>query len=111
MTHHPNRRLPSVHDVLDSAPLRELQTRHGHAVVVAAVRAVLAELRNGRSVELLNGETTAEIIGRSVVQRLQQELRPKLRPVINATGIVLHTNLGRAPLAEAAARAAYEAGR
>src|SRR5206468_4025525 len=39
------------------------------------------------------------------------ELRPKLRPVINATGIVLHTNLGRAPIAEEAAQAAYEAAR
>jgi L-seryl-tRNA(Ser) seleniumtransferase len=38
-------------------------------------------------------------------------LRPKLRPVINATGIVLHTNLGRAPAAEEAAQAAYEAAR
>src|SRR5205807_2323289 len=45
------------------------------------------------------------------VGRLGQEFRPKLRPVINATGIVLHTNLGRAPVAEEAARAAYEAAR
>src|SRR5205807_3357790 len=45
------------------------------------------------------------------VGRLGQEFRPKLRPVINATGIVLHTNLGRAPTAEAAAQAAYEGAR
>src|SRR5207249_3226972 len=42
---------------------------------------------------------------------LGQEMRPKLRPVINATGIVLHTNLGRSPVADEAARAAYEAAR
>jgi L-seryl-tRNA(Ser) seleniumtransferase len=39
------------------------------------------------------------------------DLRPRLRPVINATGIVLHTNLGRAPIAEEAAKAAYDAAR
>src|SRR5207237_273566 len=43
--------------------------------------------------------------------RLTREARPKLRPVINATGVVLHTNLGRAPAAEEAARAAYDAAR
>ena len=51
-------------------------------------------------------------LGRArVVVRLGRELQPKLRPVINATGIVLHTNLGRAPVAEQAAKAAYEAAR
>jgi L-seryl-tRNA(Ser) seleniumtransferase len=46
-----------------------------------------------------------------VAHRLERELRAKLVSVINATGIVLHTNLGRAPLAEEAARAAGEAAR
>jgi L-seryl-tRNA(Ser) seleniumtransferase len=47
----------------------------------------------------------------AVAERLGRETLPKLRSVINATGIVLHTNLGRAPVAEEAARAAYEAAR
>ena len=44
-----------------------------------------------------------------VIARLGQEFQPKLRTVINATGIVLHTNLGRAPIADEAAKAAYDA--
>ncbi len=46
-----------------------------------------------------------------VARRLERESRPRLRPVVNATGVVLHTNLGRAPMAEAAARAAGDAAR
>ena len=48
---------------------------------------------------------------RRVAARVEAAAAPRLRPVINATGIVLHTNLGRSPIAEAAARAAYEAAR
>jgi L-seryl-tRNA(Ser) seleniumtransferase len=43
--------------------------------------------------------------------RLERDAAPRLRPVINATGVVLHTNLGRSPMAEEAARAAYDAAR
>ena len=57
-----------------------------------------------------NGELDRDAIVDRVVQRVAHDDRPKLTRVINATGIVLHTNLGRAPLAEDAARAAYEAG-
>ena len=46
-----------------------------------------------------------------IAARLDADSTPRIRPVINATGIVLHTNLGRAPLHEEAARAAYEAAR
>ncbi len=54
---------------------------------------------------------TASAIATRVDLKLAQAHQPRLRPVINATGILLHTNLGRAPLAEAAANAAYEAAR
>src|SRR5207253_3598418 len=47
----------------------------------------------------------------NIEKRLHRESQPRLRGVINATGIVLHTNLGRAPMAEEAARAAYDAAR
>src|SRR5438105_2021932 len=50
-------------------------------------------------------------VAERIVARLETESAPRLRPVINATGVVLHTNLGRAPLHEEAARAAYEAAR
>src|SRR5207244_5314147 len=75
-----------------------------------AVRHELAECRHRLAQgESLDGAATADAIAEAARQRLERELQPKLRSVINATGIVLHTNLGRAPIAEAAARAAYDA--
>jgi L-seryl-tRNA(Ser) seleniumtransferase len=106
------RGLPSVHQVLEAGGLRAAATNHAHDLVVAAVRRELAELRARlRSGQAVDGMADAEAVAQRVAQRLQRELRPKLRAVINATGIVLHTNLGRAPVAEEAARAAYEAAR
>lgn len=106
------RNLPSVNEVLEAPVLRALEAGHAHDIVVAAVRSELAELRkrlgNGG---VLDGECAAVALAERVVARLSRELRPRLRRVINATGIVLHTNLGRAPTAEEAAQAAFEAGR
>lgn len=59
--------------------------------------------------EAIDGTTLLDLIVRRVATRLVADARPRLRSVINATGIVLHTNLGRSPMPEAAARAAYEA--
>jgi L-seryl-tRNA(Ser) seleniumtransferase len=73
---------------------------------------VLAELRDQlRAGAAADGELAADIVAARAAAYLAQQVRPKLRPVINATGIVLHTNLGRAPLADAAARAAADAAR
>jgi L-seryl-tRNA(Ser) seleniumtransferase len=112
MSDNPYRHLPAVNDVLESPVVRALASTHAHDLIVATVRAELAELRRrlGQG-ESIDGSSGAEAVAARVVARLGRELRPKLQPVINATGIVLHTNLGRAPLAEEAARAAYEAAR
>jgi L-seryl-tRNA(Ser) seleniumtransferase len=59
----------------------------------------------------MNGDCDPEAVAADVAQRLERESQPRLRSVINATGIILHTNLGRAPIAEEAADAAYEAAR
>src|SRR5207245_10514623 len=56
-----------------------------------------------------NGECDLAAVAERVAAHLRESGRLKLRPVINATGIVLHTNLGRAPVAEAAVRAAADA--
>jgi L-seryl-tRNA(Ser) seleniumtransferase len=111
MSDNPFRNLPAVNDVLETATVQALAGEHAHEAIVAAVRAELAELRArlGRG-EAVDGQRGAEAVAGRVAERLGRESRPKLRPVINATGIVLHTNLGRAPLAAEAARAAAEAG-
>jgi L-seryl-tRNA(Ser) seleniumtransferase len=110
MTDNPYRRLPAVGDVLQAAPLLALADRHAHDRIVAAIRAELDDLRQ-RLAE--NAAVTADVeaVAARAAARLARETRPKLRTVINATGVVLHTNLGRAPMAEEAARAAYEAAR
>lgn len=108
----PFRSLPSVNAVLDLPAVQALQPRHAHDLIVAAIRRELDEARKRVSQgESLDGKMDADAIAGRVEQRLTKELRPKLRRVINATGIVLHTNLGRAPVAEEAAKAAYEAAR
>ncbi|MCI0639513.1 MAG: L-seryl-tRNA(Sec) selenium transferase [Gemmataceae bacterium] len=112
MSDNPFRSLPSVNDVLDTPAVRNLQGRHDHDLIVAAIRQELTDVRArlGKG-ETLNGEATPDYFALLVEQRLAREYRPKLLPVINATGIVLHTNLGRAPVADEAARAAYDAAR
>ncbi len=109
MSDNPFRKLPAVNDVLQCACLKEI-TDLAHEQIVSAVRAELAELRQrlGRG-DSADGVVAPEALARRAVERLRQSVRPKLREVINATGIVLHTNLGRAPMAEAAAQAAFAA--
>src|SRR5262245_20668734 len=108
----PFRNFPSGHAVLDPPAIQALQPQHAHDLVVAAIRQELDDVRQRLSKgDQLDGLGDAEALSARVIARLDRELRPKLRRVINATGIVLHTNLGRAPVAEDAARAAYEAAR
>ena len=100
----PRRALPSVDQALQGPEVQALVGAHGRAAVVGAVRAVLDERRAAAgAVDLLSPEALAA----AVASRLAEAARPSLVRVINATGVVIHTNLGRAPLSrEAAARAA-----
>jgi L-seryl-tRNA(Ser) seleniumtransferase len=95
----PRRRLPSVDAVLAEADVAALAARHPRALVVRAVRDVLGAARDN------GGAAPAEGWGAAVASRLGGLAAPSLAPVINATGVVLHTNLGRALLAPAAVRA------
>jgi L-seryl-tRNA(Ser) seleniumtransferase len=74
-------------------------------VAVAAARAVLAE----RRAELLGGATDPADLAARARERAAALTRPSLRRVLNATGVIVHTNLGRAPLAAAARAAVAEA--
>lgn len=105
------RNLPAVNDVLQLPALQALSIVHAHDLIVAAVRRELGELRARVSQgEALDGLVNSDAVAQRVAERLAHELQPRLRSVINATGVVLHTNLGRAPLADEAALAAANAG-
>jgi L-seryl-tRNA(Ser) seleniumtransferase len=94
------RALPSVHQLLEEQPAAAMIAEHGRPLVRFAVQRVLEEERRRGVI----ADTAARW---SAVEHVIGELRqPRLRPVVNATGVILHTNLGRAPLAAAAAEAA-----
>jgi L-seryl-tRNA(Ser) seleniumtransferase len=99
------RELPSVDEVLRSAGVATLVSMHGAAAVTEAARAVLARLREeiaaGRLDQRALQLALNELAG-PIDRELSHALEPSLRRVINATGVILHTNLGRAPLAESA---------
>lgn len=95
------RALPSVHQLLEQPQARELLESHGRPLLRFAIQRVLDEERRGGMAD--EAERWHRIT--ALVEGLR---RPRLRPVINATGVVLHTNLGRSPLAESAARAAAD---
>ena len=104
--------LPAVHDVLGHTAIAVLKERHAHAAVADAIRAELADIRvRLTGGETLNGALDMDALAARIAARLDDDCRPRLRHVINATGIILHTNLGRAPMAEDAADAAYQAAR
>ncbi len=85
------RDLPSVHEVISQ--LAYLAPRFPHALIVAEARTALDEARS----RIRAGQPAPSII-QQVELALAVWTRPSIRPVINATGVVLHTNLGRAPL-------------
>src|SRR5512136_1260591 len=97
------RALPSVDRVLQE--LQPILETEGwpHGLVVEAIRAVLEECRR----EIAGGGAASllEVVVARAVQRVQEWLQSTLRPAINASGVILHTNLGRAPLSAAALEA------
>ena len=104
----PFRKLPPVNDVLESPVLAAVAEAYSREQIVESVRNELDRVRQ----ELKGGvkaSPDAGEIARRAAEELARRTQPHLRRVINATGIVLHTNLGRAPMADEAARAAYDA--
>jgi L-seryl-tRNA(Ser) seleniumtransferase len=99
------RKLPSVNEVMAVSAVSSLAANYGRDSAVDAVRIVLARMREEIASELLD-ENTLELalsgLAGAVENQLRQALNYSLRSVINATGVILHTNLGRAPLGDAA---------
>jgi len=104
------RRLPSVDSLLAQPAVQELALIFGRDLVLNAVREQLALVRS----ELLESIPT-EICESALIERIEECLRrsnmPTLSPVINATGVIIHTNLGRAPLSDSARQAMASAAR
>jgi len=95
--------LPALDRLLRLSAVQALALAHGHALVAQTARALLTELRaraiaGGLSVDALAHDALADALAR----RVHERLAPRMRTVLNLTGTVLHTNLGRALLPEAA---------
>ena len=101
------RRIPSVDEVLTGAATQRLLERQPRWAVLEAVREVLAACRQRALAGDASQEATQALLDPQAIQAsveaaTARKAGPSLRPVINATGVVLHTNLGRAPLAPSA---------
>ena len=105
---HPLRSLPQVQRLLESSAATLLCSEFGRAAVTQALRDVLQEVREQIGAGLLPAAPDAEALIARCVPSLAARRRRGLRRTINATGIVLHTNLGRAPLAPEAIAAVAE---
>lgn len=105
------RKLPKVDDLLRTPELETLRAQYPEQTVTDAVRQVIADLRQG----ILSGEVdtlpSQDNLFSRITGQIRRDVRPSMRTVINGTGIVLHTNLGRACLSEKAAQAASDAAR
>lgn len=100
MMTNPYRTLPSVDRLLAHPALQALVSRYPDGLVAGLVREALASAREAIAAGAA-APSPDEIIG-LVLRRAQASLEPTLRPLINATGVIIHTNLGRAPLSDEA---------
>jgi L-seryl-tRNA(Ser) seleniumtransferase len=101
------RKLPSLDEMLRREEVAALIAREGHPAVADAAREVLARLREAIHAETVDAEGVNLAVSglpAAVERQLRQAVSYSLQPVINATGVILHTNLGRAPLARSALR-------
>ena len=98
--------IPSIEQLRQEEAVRRLEARYGCDATLAALRHETAALRErltrGSGGGPADPDAAAAVILAGLEPRLRAAIAPSLRPVINATGVIVHTNLGRAPLAPAA---------
>ncbi len=97
------RRLPSVDKVISEERIKQLEETYPHELLVSLVRQHLE--RERLSIAAGNPCPSIDEMVESICTQLRELENPRLRPVINATGVILHTNLGRAPLSQEAVAA------
>ncbi|MFS2054479.1 L-seryl-tRNA(Sec) selenium transferase, partial [Variovorax sp. CT11-76] len=101
--------LPSVDRMLRAPAAQALVAEHGHTLVAGEARALLDALRaRALAGKLPAAEVQAGALDTTLARRIAQRLAPRMRSVLNLTGTVIHTNLGRALLADAALRRLLE---
>jgi L-seryl-tRNA(Ser) seleniumtransferase len=103
------RELPSVDELLQNS--EELIDAYGRPLTLDALRATLADIRDRFRQDLQTVLPSTDLILSQAEAYLSAWTAETLVPVINATGVILHTNLGRAPLSEASLRAIEEVSR
>ena len=103
------RKIPKVDELLRSAYLAEAIDSYGDHTVTEAIRDELGALRQEIFAQKAHAVPETDVLCRRISTRVQRSALPSFRSVINGTGILLHTNLGRACLSEKAARAVYDA--
>src|SRR5262245_2684261 len=97
--------IPSIDELRQRSAVRALEAHFGADATVDALRRAAAAIRTsiaGGDPSLSSEASVMERIETAAAGHLDRDFRPSLRPVINATGVIIHTNLGRAPLAEPA---------
>src|SRR5207248_5889473 len=100
------RLLPSIDELLQSSSGAGLIAQYSRGMTLRAIRAALACAR----MDILNGSTcpSSEQLLAAAEQTLQQVMQPHLRSVVNATGVIINTNLGRSPLSQEALQAVQQ---
>ena len=103
--------LPAIEKLLNTQEILDLQATYARPLVTEALRDAVTDIRN----EMLSGESTqlpeqAEYVKRTL-QKIAAKTAPRMRSVVNATGTVTHTNLGRSLLSDAACQAIQQAAR
>src|SRR5262245_39916733 len=96
--------IPSIDELLQRPAVAVLVPAYGHDAVVAALREATEALRSeiaGDASAAFSADTAAARMEGAAVRWLAATYQPSLRRVFNATGVIIHTNLGRSPLGDA----------
>lgn len=99
------RNLPAISVILEQEAVKNLIGSYPHTVISDAAAEVVQSIREAILKDNVDNLEELDAIVNRVVKRVREKSRPKLKKVINATGIILHTNLGRAVLSEPAVKA------